>query len=85
MPIRVRSYKNKDKARVTRNAQRLRYYQKTQLYPDRRRWTREEDIEVLKHSITDTELSYLIHRSVQSIQIRRNKLKAKQTQKNNRE
>ena len=80
MPIRVRSYKNKDKARVTRNAQRLRYYQKTQLYSGRRTWTKEEDKAVLEHSITDTELSYAIHRSVQSIHTRRYNLK-----KNNRE
>ena len=80
MPISLHLYKDKAKARSTRNAQRLRYYQKTQLYPGKRRWTLEEDKAVLEHSVTDTELSSIICRSVETIQVRRSMLK-----KNNRE
>ena len=80
MPKFLHLYKDKDKARTIRNSQRLRYYQKTQLYPEKRRWTSEEDKAVLEHSITDTELSSILGRSVHAIQVRRNKLK-----KNNRE
>ena len=82
MPNYLHSYKNKDKARSTRNAQRARYYKKTQLYTGKRRWTYEEDKAVLEHGVSDTELSYAIKRSVQSIQARRHRLKY---QKNNRE
>ena len=52
------------------------YYKRTAIYK-KRAWTKEEDELVLKHSITDTELSDLIRRSVRSIQIRRSRLKNK--------
>ena len=77
MPIRINLYKSRDKARSTRNAQRLRYYQKTQLYSKRRLWTSKEDKAVLEHSISDTQLSTTICRSVGAIQARRSMLKKK--------
>lgn len=80
MPNRQHLYKDKAKARATHRAQNLRYYRKTQIYTGRSKWTPEEDKLVLEHSITDTELSNTIHRSVSAIQNRRSKLK-----KNNRE
>ena len=80
MPNRQHLYKDKDKARATNKAQKLRYRRKTQLYSGKPRWTLKEDKLVLDHTISDTELSFMIHRSVQAIQIRRHRLK-----KNNRE
>lgn len=80
MPNRQHLYKDKSKARATHRSQNLRYYRKTQIYTGRPKWTPEEDKLVLEHSITDTELSNTIHRSVSAIQNRRSKLK-----KNNRE
>lgn len=73
---RKKEYKDMDKFKKTRNAQRKRYYKKTQLYK-RKCWNIKEDILVLKHEITDTELSYMIHRSVSAIQKRRCRLKDK--------
>ena len=64
-----------EKFRKTRNAQRKRYYAKTAKYKGRP-WTAEEDKAVLAHNVTDTELSSIIERSVQAIQIRRSFLKA---------
>ena len=77
MPNRQHLYKDKAKARATHHAQKQRYYRKTQLYSGKPRWTLEEDNAVLAHTITDTELSYILHRSVHSIQARRYRLKKK--------
>lgn len=54
----------------------LEYYRRT-TYSARyhKRWEEQEDVLVLLHKITDTELSYLIERSVSSIQMRRCRLK----------
>lgn len=75
---RKKNYKDMDKFRRTRNAQKKRYYAKTAIYAPRR-WTYEEEMMVLEHSITDTELSSKIGRSVGSIQKRRSILKKKQS------
>ena len=71
--LRKSSYKDMNKYRKTRNAQKRRYYGKTQKY-ERRKWTSEEDKRVLEHNISDTELSQEIKRSVCSIQNRRHRL-----------
>lgn len=76
MPNRRKAYVDMEKYRKTRNAQRKRYYEKTRKY-DRRSWTEAEDILVLRHCMTDTELSNMIKRSVCAIQNRRAKLKAR--------
>lgn len=61
-------------ARLERNKQRKRNYSRSAHYfPSE--WTNQEDALVLEHSITDRELSELIHHSVQAIQIRRCRLK----------
>lgn len=76
MPKHLKDYKDKEKARITRNRQRQKNYGKTSfIYKGRRRWTEYEDTLVLEHSITDFELSQQIIRSVKAIQIRRCKLK----------
>lgn len=41
----------------------------------RARWTKEQDTLVLKHSMSDRELSVLIGHGVSAIQVRRSKLK----------
>ncbi len=66
-----------EKFRKMRNARRKRNYAKTAKY-ERRIWTEEEDKRVLEHDVPDQHLSSEIRRSVQAIQIRRARLKAKQ-------
>ena len=68
------SYKNKDLARETIRKQKKRYYSKTAIY-GWQKWTVEQDKMVLEHKMTDTELSSIIHHSVQAIQNRRSILK----------
>lgn len=79
MPKHLKTYKDKEKARITRNRQRKKNYGKTSFKYKRRRWTPFEDKLVLNHTITDFELSNQIERSVASIQIRRNRLKQRST------
>ena len=74
MSYRKSHYKNLDKFRKTRNKGKRKYYSKTAKYK-RRAWTDLEDIIVLEHKKTDTEISKYIQRSVCSIQIRRYRLK----------
>lgn len=74
MPNFVKRYKDKDKARKIRNVQRQKYYAKTAVYPARL-WSADEEKAVLAHSIPDMELSVLIGRSVESIQLKRSRLK----------
>lgn len=52
------------------------YYAQTAFKYERRDWTREEDEQVLAHSIPDRELSSLIRRSMKSISNRRWRLRA---------
>lgn len=49
-------------------------YRKTAIYKPNF-WTSEQDKKVLKHDISDSELSAIIHHSVKAIQIRRSRLK----------
>lgn len=74
MPSFVKNYRDKEKCRITRNRQRQRNYAKTAIY-EPKEWTLKEDALVLEHSMTDTEMSMKLERSVQSIQTRRCKLK----------
>lgn len=77
MPKHLKSYKNEEKCRNYRNHQRKKNYKQTQKY-DKHRWDNpREDELILKQEILDRELSEIIRRSVQSIQIRRSRLKAK--------
>lgn len=68
------NYKDIEKFRLTRNKGKRKYYSKTAKYK-RRAWTELEDVIVLEHKKTDTEISNYIQRSVCSIQIRRHRLK----------
>ena len=61
-------------ARLERNKQRQRNYARSANY-GHNEWTHEEDSMVLEHSISDRELSEIIHHSVQAIQVRRCRLK----------
>lgn len=79
MAYRSKYYKDKEKLRNIRQNYNKKYYGRTQKY-NPRRWTYDEDEIVLAHEMTDTEISSLIKRSVQSIQGRRhilNKIKDK--------
>lgn len=72
--LRANQYKDLDKLRKTRNAQKKRYFSKTAIYKPRR-WIDIEDVIVLEHKNTDMEISKQIERSVKAIQVRRVKLK----------
>ena len=74
MVLRASQYKNKEKLRKTRNAQKKRYFSKTAIYKPRR-WTDIEDVIVLEHKNTDMQISKQIERSVKAIQVRRVRLK----------
>ena len=76
-------YKDQGKARKTCNATRMRYYQKTQgAINSGQRWSDEETELVMKHEMTDTEISKAIGRSVQAIQLRRyNQMKKEKVNK----
>lgn len=65
---------SEEQFRKMRNKYRQKNYSQTAKY-NRRSWTLEEDNAVLKQNMTDRELSEKISRSVQAIQIRRNRLK----------
>ena len=73
MPNCWSNYVDLEKCRITRNAQRKRYYKKTQLY-EKRAWTILEDELVLAHEVCDSVLSKQLGRSIQSIQVRRSRL-----------
>ena len=75
MSNRKKLYADMEKFRKTRNAQRTRYYKRSQKYSSRP-WSLEEDKQVLAHDITDSKLSELIKRSVGAIQTRRSFLKS---------
>lgn len=74
MALRAKDYHDKEKLRKTRNAQRNRYYRKTNIY-ERREWTSSEIEAIMAKDITDTELSKIMHRSVRSIQQKRCRVK----------
>ena len=69
-----RKYKDDEKERKYRNKQRHINYSATALYV-RSRYTEEDDKLILAHEIPDRQLSEIIRHSVQSIQIRRSRLK----------
>lgn len=58
-----------------RNEQRKKNYAQTQT-GEKKSWTAQHDAMVLRHDITDRELSERIGHSVQSIQIRRCRLRS---------
>lgn len=65
-------YRDKEKARITCNRQRQRYYGQSRNAPNKgRRWTEEEIKIIMEHSMTDREIAELIGRSVEAIQVKR--------------
>jgi len=74
MPSGKKTYKDMEKFRIVRNIHRRKNYEQTANY-QRRPWDKQEDEKVLNHAISDRELSSQIERSVESIQIRRSRLK----------
>lgn len=72
---RKNAYRDMEKYRKACRRQNQRYYAKISfLYPPKP-WTADEDVMVLEHKITDSDLSAKIERSVRAIQHRRNRLK----------
>lgn len=74
MPKSLKFYVDQVKALEYRNHQRKQNYKQTQKY-SRRCWTEEEINMIITSTVTDRELSEILHRSVQSIQIKRSRLK----------
>lgn len=76
MPNWVKRCKDKEKAGTLRNIYRKRNYSKTQGY-SKREWTLQEMDLILNSNKSDAELAKVLKRSVQSIQIKRSRLKKK--------
>jgi len=74
MVLRSKDYVDRERLVKTRNAQRNRYYRKTQGHKPRR-WSDEEIELILVSEKTDTQLAYELNRSVKSIQVKRSKTK----------
>lgn len=76
--LRKKFYKDMDKFRRTRNAQKHRYYGKTQNAANRcMSWTENELDAIMRKEKTDMEISAEIGRSVKAIQVMRCKMKKK--------
>jgi len=82
MSCRRKDYKNLDKYRETRKKQKQRYRDRTgsSLYIPKK-WEEWEDELVVKHEVSDNELSLMLERSVQAIQVRRWRLVKRENQK----
>ena len=66
------SYKDKDKYRANKRKCHKKYYKKTaNSINSNKRYTEEEIIMILRHELTDPEISKKIGRSVNSIQVMR--------------
>lgn len=76
MPNWIKTYKDKDKARVLRNEQRNRNYAKTTGYPPRE-WTVQEMDLIMNSDKSDVELAHMLKRSSRAIQIKRSRLRKK--------
>jgi hypothetical protein len=76
IPNWVKHCRDQNKARSLRNIYRKRNYSKTQGY-QAREWTVKEMDLVLGSDKSDRELSTILNRSIQSIQIKRCRLKKK--------
>ena len=74
MPSFVKHYADKDRCRITRNAQRKRYYNQFSNYKPKS-WTDKEEKLLFNNNMTDRELSVKLERSVQSLQVHRCKIK----------
>lgn len=67
-----------EKGQNYRNRARQKYYEKTAFAPKyHHRWTEAEEIMVISHRLSDTELAEKLGRSVGSIQRKRHNLKKK--------
>lgn len=67
-----------DKGQAYRNRSRQKYYEKTSFAPKyHHRWTEAEELMVISHRLTDTELAEKLGRSVASIQRKRHNIKIK--------
>ena len=76
--LRKKFYKDLNKFRRTRNAQKHRYYGKTQNAANRcMSWTESELDAIMRKEKTDMEISAEIGRSVKAIQVMRCKMKKK--------
>lgn len=69
-----KNYKDMKKYKAYKRRNDRRYYAKTATY-EKVEWTPEQEELVLKHEMTDTQLSNLIGHSVKAIQIKRCRLK----------
>ena len=76
MPLRSKLYRDKAKLLRTRNAQRKRYYLKSQIYAPRE-WLPEEIELLFDFAGNDHELSDGLSRSVQAIQQMRSRVRLK--------
>ena len=79
VPKYLKSYRNKEKARICRNRRRKRNYNKSAATAvnGKCRWSVEDVVTVMEHRINDAGIAKLIGRSVEAIQIKRSRVIAK--------
>lgn len=71
---RKNKYKNKEKWKETCNSQRRKYYKKTAYAINhRKKWNEEEIKIIMEHKICDRDISKLLGRSMNAIQVKRAK------------
>lgn len=76
MPNFIKKSKDPVRARQQWNEQKTRYYRKTaNAINHGKAWTSDEDKIVAEHKFTDRQISDMIGRSMEAIQIRRSRLK----------
>ena len=81
MPVCLTRYRDKEKAQDYRKRHRKKNYAKSRenAFASGKKWTDEEVVLVMSHSISDSVLSKQIGRSVEAIQQKRNKENKKAT------
>ena len=75
MPSRIKFYRDKNKARITRNKQRKLNYKRGRVYQiNKGRWSK-ADVELISLDRCDRDIAALLGRSVEAVQIKRMRIK----------
>ena len=73
--LRKSNYRDMEKYKKTKREQQKRYYHKTQDAPNSKNyWTDEETEMIMNKTVSDTELSHILGRSVKAIQRKRHRI-----------
>lgn len=84
MPKYIKNYKDKQKARATRNRERRKYYQKLDFGVNRKEIYTEDEKDLIKaHTMPDREIAKQLGRSVLAIQVYRSRLMKREREAEN--